>query len=506
MIHALTSEDVRRAEQRAVDGGTSLAELMRRAGDAVAEEVERRSSDGRVAVVAGKGNNGGDGWVAARELESRGREVHVVALAAPSELAEPAAGAARDAIAAGVPWTTATDATDVARELAHAGIAVDAVFGVGLSGPPAPSYASSIDAVNAAGVPVVSVDVPSGVDADAGRVPGAAVRADVTVTFGSPKVGLLLYPGAELAGEVVSFDIGVPEEPSRGALEVWDEEDYRPLLPRFRPDIHKNERGRVLVVAGSRSYPGAAVLAVMGAQRMGAGYVTLAVPDSVLPVVQTKLTSAVAVGLTENPSRTFASKVADTVLDIARDHDAVVLGPGLTVAHGAVLVVRRLVRELDVPLVIDADGLNALVDAVDLITDRAAPTVVTPHPGELARLLNVGVSDVQSDRVSYGARFSGPSLTCVLKGARTIVSGAGRRVVTLSGDAGLAAAGTGDVLAGAIGTLLAQGLEPYEAGALAAYLHGRAGQLAARELTQHGVIAEDVPGFLPGAVRELLER
>jgi NAD(P)H-hydrate epimerase len=315
----------------------------------------------------------------------------------------------------------------------------------------------------------------------------------------------MLYPGAGLAGEVAVADIGIPDETSGrdGELELWTPEDYAATLPALRPDVHKNEQGRVLVVAGSGSYPGAAVLAAQGAQRMGAGYVTLAVPESIATIAQTKLTSAVVVGLPENPSRTLASRVTEEILDIAREYDAVVIGPGLTVAHGSVLVVRKLVKELAAPLVLDADGLNALVDGSALLIGRKAPTVITPHPGELARLLDVTPAEVQADRLSYGARLSGEQLTCVLKGARTVTSGRGRQVLNTSGGPALAAAGTGDVLAGMVGALLAQGLEPLEAGALGAYLHGRAGDHAAAELPARSVIAEDVPAYLARAVREL---
>ncbi len=504
MIRALSVRAALEAERQAVERGIGLDELMRRAGGAVAREVAARRPDGEIVVVAGKGNNAGDGWVAARDLIAGGRSARVVSLVDPDALAEPAASAAREAISAGVPWILAVDPQGQAEAVRGASAVIDAVFGIGLSGAPGDPCASAIEAINSVGAYVVSVDVPSGVDADSGAVPGQAVGADATVTFTAPKSGLVMYPGAKHVGEVVVADIGVQTPaPVEGDLELWETADYAALLPEHPEDIHKNQRGRVLVVAGSRSFPGAAALAVMGAQRMGAGYVTLAVPESILPTLQAKLTSAVVVGLPENPSRTFASKVADAVLDLAREHDSVVMGPGLTVAHGAVLMVRRVVRELPRPLVLDADGLNALVDAVDVLAERPARTVITPHPGELARLLDVDVMDVQSDRLFYGSRLVSHSLTCILKGARTIVSGEGRQLATLAGNPGLATAGTGDVLSGMIGTLLAQDISPLEAGALGAYLHGRAGDLAASELSETCVMAEDVPAFLPGAVKEL---
>ena len=508
MIYALDAARARNAEERAVaDHGLDLATLMQRAGTAIAEEVGCRAPYGSVAVVAGAGNNGGDGWVAAHELVSRGRSVTVVTAEAPEAIEGIAGDAARAAAAAGVDVQVVGAHPLPAEALIGSAVVIDALFGIGFSGPVREPYGTWIDAINGADTLVVAADVPSGVDASTGAVSEPAVRADVTVTFSAPKVGTIVYPGAEFAGEIAVADIGMPMGLLGGAgdPEVWDAGEYRALVPRPAPDSHKNIRGRVLVIAGSGAFPGAAVLAAMGAQRMGAGYVTVAVPESVVGVLQSKLTSAVVMGLPENPSQTVAAGVTDAILEVAQDFDAVVLGPGMTVAHGAVDVARALVSALEMPLVLDADGLNALVDSVDVVTGRSAPTVITPHPGELARLLGATSESVQSDRLSFGRELSGERLTCVLKGAHTVVSGRGRQVVTLAGNPGLATAGTGDVLAGVIGALLAQGLEPFEAGALGAYLHARAGDHAAAELTTLSVVAEDVPGYLPAAIRELDE-
>jgi ADP-dependent NAD(P)H-hydrate dehydratase / NAD(P)H-hydrate epimerase len=346
VIYALTAASARAAEERAVaEGGVTLAGLMDRAGAAVAREVEHRSSDGPVAVVCGGGNNGGDGWVAARELAEAGREVTVFTTVPPDALPGIAGEAARTAIAAGVAVVEPRDAAPEPGAFDGCAVVVDALFGVGFGGEVRPPLAEWIEAVNASPALVLSVDVPSGVDASTGAIGSCVVRADVTVTFSAPKVGAVLYPGADYAGELHVADIGIPQAYSGapGDLEIWDAGDYRALLPRPAPDAHKNSRGRVLVVAGSGAFPGAAALTAMGAQRMGAGYVTVAVPESVVPVLQSKLTSAIVMGLPENPSHTLASKVTDAVIDIAREFDAVVLGPGMTVAHGAVHVARALV-------------------------------------------------------------------------------------------------------------------------------------------------------------------
>lgn len=507
MIHALTERSARMAEDRAItELGVTLADLMRRAGAAVALELTARMPYGDIAVVAGKGSNGGDGWVAARELAIAGREVIVYTPVEPDALAGLAAAAAAESVAAGVRYEVIGGGMEVGTLRGFAAV-IDALFGIGFTGPVRQPYLTWIEAINASGAAVFSVDLPSGVETDTGRVDEHAVHATVTVTFSAPKVGLLLYPGASFAGDVIIADIGIPWGflGSPGDLEVWQPADHAALLGPLDPMAHKNSRGRVLIVAGSGAFPGAALLAAMGAQRAGAGYVTLAVPESVTAIAHSRLPSAVVVGLSENPSRTLASKVAEEIIDIAREYDAVVVGPGVTLAHGAVLVTRKLVSELSAPLVLDADGLNAMVDAVDKITQRSAATVVTPHPGELARLLDTTAAAVQADRLFYGAKLTGARLACVLKGAHTVTSGRGRQVLNTSGGPALATAGTGDVLAGMVGALLAQGLEPLEAGALAAYLHGRAGDHAAVELTERCVIAEDIPAFLPRAMHELAE-
>jgi len=506
VIYALTEASARAAEDRAVaELDITLADLMHRAGAAVARELRLRVPYGAVAVVAGKGNNGGDGWVAARELHMSGRTVVVYTAVAPDTIEGVAGDAARDAVEAGVRF-------EMTEEMATATLqgtaaVIDALFGIGFTGEIREPYGSWVDAINASGATVVSVDMPSGVETDTGYTASKSVNADVTVTFSAPKIGILNYPGAAAAGDVIVADIGIPWDylGASGDLEIWKSSEYGDLLPAARPDDHKNARGRVLIVAGSGAFPGAAALATRGAQRMGAGYVTVAVPESIAHIVQTQLRSAVVVGLPQNPSSTLASKVTGEILDVAREFDAVVVGPGMTVAHGSAIVARSLVKDVEVPLVLDADGLNAMVDAAETLSARTGATVITPHPGELARLLDTTPTDIQSDRLKYGKALSGPRLTCVLKGAHTIVSGRDRQTVTLAGGPALATAGTGDVLAGMIGALLAQGLEPFEAGALGAYLHGRAGDHAASALTAASVIAEDVPEYLPHALKELEE-
>jgi len=506
MYSVLDSAAMRSAEERVAAAlGTDLAGLMELAGRALAEEAMQRAPEGRIGVAIGPGNNGGDGWVAARALHTAGRDVVAWTTRSPAELDSLARDAASRAVAAGVVWSA--PGTLSAEELAECACVVDALLGTGSSGPARAPLSEWVDAINASGAYVLAADVPTGVDSDTGAVDGRAVDADATVVMLALKPGLLLFPGTRNAGEIVLATLGAPQDAldSPGAPEVWGLHDLRAALPLPAPDAHKNARGRLLVVAGSAAYPGAAVLAVRGAQRAGAGYVTLAIPEAAVSAAHAHLVSAPVIAAPQTGAGTFSSRAARPLLDLARDYDAVVLGPGLTLTDGAVAFVRAFAARVPVPLVVDADGLNALVDAPGILAGREAPTIITPHPGEAARLLGMTTSHVQANRLSCSASLAelGGGVAA-LKGAHTVISGGGRLAINTSGGPALATAGTGDVFAGVVGALVAQGAGAYQAAVLGAWLHGRAGDVAASELTPMAVNAEDVPEYLPAAIAELL--
>lgn len=506
MYHVLTASESRAVEQHVVhEAGLSLADLMRLAGRDLARVLLERVPEGDVVIACGAGDNGGDGWVCARELHLAGRRVRVLSLRDPATLTGLAADAAAEALEAGVAWSMPNGAP-TAGDFGEAAAVVDALLGTGAALPlrePLPAWCS---AINECGAYLIAADVPTGVHADTGAASEDAVNAHCTVTFIAPKRGLVLYPGAAHAGEIIVADLGVPPGLATvaDAPEVWIPAEYAALLPHLEADTHKNARGRLLIIAGSGRFPGAAILAAKGAVRMGAGYVTLAVPEPLVAIAQSHLLSATVVGLPAGRTKALSSNAVRAALDLAGDYDAAVIGPGLSLADGAVACVRAIVPKLGKPLVIDADALNALVDAVDLVRARKWPTVLTPHPGELARLLGTTAARVQADRVSSCAHLADDGRVVVLKGAGTVTSDGRRHVVNTSGTPALATAGTGDVLAGMVGALLAQGLSSYGAGALGVYLHGRAGEAAARELTPLCVNAEDVPDHVPAAVMELL--
>jgi hydroxyethylthiazole kinase-like uncharacterized protein yjeF len=431
------------AEARAAEQGHEVAELMERAGAAVAREVLARYPDAhRVAAVCGGGSNGGDGRIAARILREQGL----------------------DAVE-----TTAVEQADVI---------VDALFGTGFRGEPRPEAAESIARMNAAGVPVVSVDVPSGVDASTGEIAGEAVRADVTVTFHGRKVGLAVAPGLLHAGEAVVADIGL------GPLET-DVSLVTPeilaLVPRRREEDNKYTAGTVLVAGGAPGLTGAACLAARAAFRADAGYVAVAVPERSLPIVEGQLLEAVKV--------TWADAV-----ETAAKAGALAIGPGLGRTQEAVALRAALLGAGEQSLVLDADALHGLEPGA-----WGSRAVLTPHAGELARLLGEQSAWVNAHRLEAARRAAERfGCVCLLKGADTIVAAPGEGpLVCLAGAPGLATAGTGDVLTGVVAAFLAKGLEPRLAAAAAACAHG----LAARTLTQRGLVAGDLVDALPRALR-----
>lgn len=499
MRYALSAEQMRSVEERAIaEGCTTLRQLMERAGAAVADEVQRRVPDGQVLVVTGPGNNGGDGWVAARLLHEAGRACSVATLVAPESLGGEAHHAAGAAAVAGVPWAV------VDGDLYDAAVIVDAVFGFGFHGEPEGAYALALSGITASPAFVLAVDVPSGVHADTGRALGVAVRADVTVTFTALKSGVLLHPGAELAGDIVVADIGIPAEWSivPGALEVPDVADLRAAFPWPQAQDHKGSRGRVAIVAGSTTYPGAAVLAVAGALRLGPGFTVAVVPEPIADIVRATAPNALVRAVPADEHGTLADP--DAVLAALADAEAVVAGPGLTSAGAIPGLVARLLAEIQAPLLLDADALNALAGGLEALRARSAPTLVTPHPGEAARLLGMEKDDVQADRIAAAHALCVDGSVCLLKGARTIVAGGGRTAVVMPGNPGLARAGSGDVLSGMLGALLSQAVAPYDAAVLGAYLHGRAADHGVRELTTTCFTSADITRFLPDAVRELM--
>jgi NAD(P)H-hydrate epimerase len=458
------------ADRRVIEAGTPLEVLMDRAGRAVAGAVRRRlggTYGRRVVVIAGKGNNGGDGIVAARHLEGAGVRTDVFELADERGFPRPA----------------------VARALARADVAVDAMYGTGFRGALDGDAAWVAETLAAVAVPVLAVDIPSGVDGLTGRAPGVAVRADATVTFAARKRGLLFEPGRTLAGEVTVADIGIPVGP--GDVHVLDEQDVADALPARPPDAHK-WHASLSVVAGSRGMTGAALLVGHAALRTGAGMVVLGLPGADAAGRASGSELVVRALPATSDGALDVNGAAEILSEVGR-FKALAVGPGLGGAPATRIAVCTLVAEAAVPLVLDADGLNALAGDFSLLRSRLVPAVLTPHDGEYARLANRAVGP---DRVEAAGWLAYETRTVVLlKGPGTVVAAPdGRVVVDTTGGPWLATAGSGDVLTGIIGALLARGLPAFEAAAVGAWLQGRAAHHAPSLV---GLVASDLVTALP---------
>jgi len=489
------------AQQRASDAWAiedrqiPSIELMERAGGGLADVIRDRCPEGRVVVVVGKGNNGGDGLVVARRLRESGREVDVLLLSAGDELR----GDARANLER-LPEPGARAFEAVALDGA-AGI-VDAILGTGFEGEARDPARAAIAAINAAGgAPlVVACDVPSGVDASTGEVAGAAVQADVTVTFHAAKPGLWISPGKTHAGETVVIDIGIPDgapvRPSVGLIEpaVLD------AVPHRAHDSTKFAAGALMICGGSTGLTGAPSMAAEAAMRAGAGYVTALVPASLNIVFEQRLLEVMSVPLPDKDG-TLTGPALQVALERTGRADALVLGPGLGRRPGTLKLARKLAAAVTVPLLLDADGLNAHAGRLEALAERSAPTVLTPHAGELARLVAAESTDIAAHRLrSVRDAAKRARAVVLLKGDDTIVAAAdGRAAVSRGGAPALATAGTGDVLSGVIGAYLSKGMDPFTAACAGAFVHARAGRLAARAVGTEGVIASDVIAQLPRA-------
>jgi NAD(P)H-hydrate epimerase len=496
MLSVLTAAQMREADRRTIEGGVPGATLMDQAGAAVARVVrERYPAPRRIAVLCGKGNNGGDGFAAARHLRDRqpevflvGRREDVMGDAGLHLERMEAAGLALVEVPDEAAWREAR------AQVGHAGLVIDALFGTGLREGARGLVGRVIEEVARwVTAPIVAVDIASGLSSDAGEVPGPALRADVTVTFAAPKHGHVLPPACDRTGELIVADIGIAVEPT--SLGLIQPSDAARAYPPRRPDAHKGDFGHVLAVAGSAGKSGAAVLCGTAALRAGAGLVTVATPAEVQPVV-----AAARAELMTEPLP--ADRLARS-LEIASRADAVVLGPGL--GPGAASLARGLAEGVAGPLVIDADGLNALVPAAAHAWRGARPTVLTPHPGEMGRLLGRTTAEVQADRLAAArALAEATGAVVVLKGQRTVVARPdGFAAVNPTGNPGLAKGGTGDVLAGIVGALLARGCDAWTAAVAAVFVHGRAGDLAAARTGVEALLAGDVVDALGEAIRSL---
>ncbi len=506
-------------EMRAIDRatserfGVSSPTLMENAGAAVAEyALSRHAAAGRIVVICGKGNNGGDGFVAARRLRERGKKVEVILLADSADLRGDAATMfGKLPSAATVVHSSEELRSERVRASLHADLYLDAVLGTGFKPPVSGLYAEAIAFMNASHVPVIAVDIPSGADADAlGSQSGTIARADAIVTFTAPRPAHIF--SSLTAGATFVAGIGSPEAAIVSGLQlnVITARDLAPLIGPRPPDSNKGSYGHVLVVGGSLGKAGAAAMAGISALRAGAGLSTVATPKSVLATVAGFHPELMTEPLPETDAGTISGEAQDRIIELAKGKSVLAIGPGISRNPQTSDLVRILVSRLQLPMAVDADGLNAFEGRSDELHGNGRTLVITPHPGEMARLARLTIADVQKDRLGVARKFAREhELIVVLKGHRTLVAQPdGEAWVNTTGNPGMATGGTGDILTGIVAGMLAQHSkdnDPFTAVLAAVHLHGLAGDVMRVRVGEHSLIATDLLQGLPDAFRRTQE-
>lgn len=511
----VTAQEMAELDRRTIEEiglpGAVLMENAARGALAFFERVTPDLTRRRVVVLAGSGNNAGDGFVIARLLHGKGTWVRVVCLRPADRLRGDALLNYRILEKIGVRpfhWDEKEDFSSQFSMVREADVIIDALLGTGLSSPVQGLYRDIIEAVNALQKPVLAVDLPSGLDASTGKILGAAIRATATATFGLPKVGQRIGEGDVLVGTLHVVDIGIPPcvVASAGVTRWWlDEETCRRWLSPRPAETHKGRAGHVCLLAGSPGKTGAATLASLGAARVGAGLVTLFVPRSLNPILEVKLTEAMTLPIPETSEHSASIAAESEILNFLQGKQALAVGPGISLHPETQSLLLRLISRAPCPLVLDADALTILADALDTLRAAPVPVIVTPHPGEMARLMHCQVADVQADRLKAAQEFSRQhGVIVLLKGHRTVVaSPEGRVAINGSGTPAMASGGMGDVLTGMIAGFVAQGVEPFQAACLAAYIHGKAAEDICQGKTTRGLLATDLLEHIPFVIGAL---
>ncbi len=512
-IPVVTAQEMSNIDNRAIqEYGIPSTCLMEAAGAKSAQKIwEKYGRAGlRVLIVCGKGNNGGDGFVVARHLLNAGADVDVAALFPLREATGDPAIFLKSLEKMRIPiFEVAEDNTSLLEEMGNnADLIIDAILGTGFRPPARGLPEEAVRILSASETPIVAIDMPSGLDSTTGRAELPYINAKVTLALSALKRGHLLMPAAEHVGEVLSLDIGIPQECLKKeniSLHVTEPFDVAENLPERRPDAHKGDAGHLLLIAGAPGMSGAALMTAMSALRSGAGRVTLAVPESIYPLVESIYPEVMTLSLPATESGSVDASAFDFVVERSEDMSALVIGPGLMTNPRTIELVHRLIQHVDAPIVLDADGLNALAQDLTILDGRLAQLILTPHPGEMARLLGISTREVQEDRVAHAGSFAAHHhLDVALKGWGTIVATSDGEIwYNPTGNSNMATAGSGDVLAGVIGALLAQGLSRKWALVCGVYLHGLSGELASLEVGGLGITATDIIQALPKARRKV---
>jgi hydroxyethylthiazole kinase-like uncharacterized protein yjeF len=478
--------------------------LMENAGLAVYNVIkEEFGIEGRkFAIFCGPGNNGGDGLVVARKILSSGGLPQVFLMNSPEEYK----GIAKqnyeilDSLPVEITLVKSVDA--IRNRIVHSDVIVDGILGTGIKGELEGAYRETIEMINDLDLPVLSIDIASGVVGDTGEVLGSAVKADVTITFGLPKIGNMLYPGFDLCGKLYVSHISFPPDHCN-SKEIMLETSKPSHLPERARDGHKGTFGQALFVAGASGYMGAPYFAAMSFLKAGGGYSRLATPRSISPFLASKGSEIVFHPMVETESGSISQGSEESICEIAEGMDFTVLGPGLSLDPGTGQLVRGLTRRIKVPLLIDGDGITAVCKDLDCVRNRESPTVLTPHPGEMAKIAGITIGDVLSDRLEILRNACADlNAVIVLKTAHSLIGTPdGRCFMNLSGNPGMGSAGSGDVLTGTVAAMYGLGLDLEDAVRTGVFIHGFSGDLAANEIGEDGITAQDILNHLPLAMR-----
>jgi ADP-dependent NAD(P)H-hydrate dehydratase / NAD(P)H-hydrate epimerase len=514
-MKVLTSAEMRRIDHKTIEEiGIPGAVLMENAGIRIFKALLSAfpfPETEKIVIVAGKGNNGGDGLVVARHLWNRGARPVVLLAAAKDEIRGDAALNLKIALNAGIKIKEVASAGAWKREkraLAGATVIVDALFGTGLVRPLEGFYAAVVKDINASDAFKLAVDIPSGLSSDSAVLIGPCVHADMTVTLAAPKIAHVFSPAVECVGDLVIAPIGIPpllfDDPEL-KLEMTDPGDVLPFFPGRLKEAHKGSYGHVLVIAGSLGKTGAAILAGRAALKMGAGLVTVATPSGCLPLVARGMAELMTEPLAETPEKTIAAEAVPRALELLKGKTALVLGPGISTRPRTAAFVKNLLPQVRIPMVIDADGLNIVATDPTILNSLKAKAVLTPHPGEFGRLAGLTTREVLADRVGLARAFARRhGVYLVLKGHRTLTAGPdGMVTVNPTGNPGMATGGSGDVLSGMIAAQIAQEKQVRGSVVSAVFAHGLAGDVAAGHLGERALIAGDIIRFLPEALKAI---
>ncbi len=507
-----TAQQMKNIDKAAIEGmGIPGLKLMEVAGKSVAEVIADymvEVEDKKVLIFCGKGNNGGDGFVVARYLTEWGAKVDCFLLGKKSEVKGDAEVNLKKALDLNISVTEVQSSTELDREM-DADLLVDGIFGTGFKGEIRGELGEIVERLNLLEIPKLSIDAPSGLNCDTGEVASNCFKADVTVTLALPKLGQFVFPGKSYCGHTHVADIGIPQKAVEGEeikLNVLTPSEVFSMLPKRPPDTHKGTCGKLLVIAGSVGMTGAATLTSLSALKAGCGMVILGCPTSLNDIFEIKMTEVMTKPLPEVRSkRVLAKRSLGEIRQLLKWADTLALGPGLGQHFETVELVQRLVSTLKHPVVIDADGLNALAKNVDILKNRKTPTIITPHIGELSRLVGLPIEEIETDRIEIARKTASDfGVILVLKGAPTVIAEPGGEVwINPTGNDGMATAGCGDVLTGIIASFLTQGMRPLEAAICGVYIHGLAGDLAAYDRGQFGSIAGDIMEMVPEAIIEM---